>query len=161
MLASLRVPFLELRVEEQIIVTSYKDLVIVWLFRQPCEVGFNLGKCTPFAEVSGVKEDVAGWDGWTRAMGVRHADDDERVIGDERWGEGRWREFKVEARERRLRRIRSRRVRDALEHGRGDRGTERFRCRERYISPATGYQYCIGFKLRINKLSRCGFTSSL
>ena len=43
-------------------VPSYDDLVLVWLFRQPCELGLNLGKGTPFTEVSSVKEKVAGWD---------------------------------------------------------------------------------------------------
>ena len=51
-------------------VPSYNDLVPVWLFRQPCELGLDLGKCAPVADISSVEKDVTCWYGWTRAMCV-------------------------------------------------------------------------------------------
>ena len=62
--------FPEFRVEEQIVVPSYNDLVLVWLFRQPCELSLDLGERTPFTEISGVKKEITRWDGWMRAMCV-------------------------------------------------------------------------------------------
>ena len=80
--------FLEVVVEEPIVVPGYNDLVFVWLIRQPCELRLYFGKCAPLTDIAGVKKKVTRRDRWSCAVCVGDAYHCEKVGGQGRgvWG---------------------------------------------------------------------------